>query len=89
MVRIAITRCLVIWFIFKEIAQVLKLALFFSFYREEFIMPEEKSLEQKIEDIEKIIVKLLQEIENLKKDLKDLHNKQESFSQRLNRNHLR
>lgn len=52
-------------------------------------MPEEKSLEQKIEDIEKIIVKLSQEIENLKKDLKDLHNKQESFSQRLNRNHLR
>ena len=52
-------------------------------------MSEEKTLEQRVEELEKTVEKLLKEIKTIKDDLMDVEDKQENLSQRMNKNHLR
>lgn len=52
-------------------------------------MSEEKTLEQRVEELEKTVEKLLKEIKTIKVDLLDIEDKQEDLSQRMNKNHLR
>lgn len=52
-------------------------------------MSEGKSLEQRVVDLEKVIEKLLLQIESLKHSIKNVEEKTESLSQRMNKNHMR